>query len=526
MARHVGYDVCSEKLPSIFPVLIAPMTAFDQLTAHARQTALLANTLSVIEWDERTKLPKKGGEYRAEQAAFLAGVIHQRSTSSQVGEWLEAAEEEAAGDDPASDRAVVVRELRRAFDRKTKLPQDLVEAITRAASLGQQVWAEARRDNDYPRFAPQLAELIKLKREEAEAVGYQESPYDALLDDYEPHESTGRVAKVLSDLRDQLVPLVEQIVGSGRKAPVHVLKRDFPVAQQEQFGIVAAKAIGFDFDAGRLDVTDHPFCSTSGPFDVRLTTRYDAQFFGSGFYSILHEAGHGLYEQGLPCESFGLPTGEAISLGIHESQSRWWENLIGRSRAFWEHMYADAQEAFPAALADVPLDEFHFAVNESRPSLIRVEADEATYNLHILIRFELEQAIIAGDLGVDDLPAAWNERYEQYLGITPPDDKDGVMQDVHWSAGLFGYFPTYALGNLYASQFYEACQRDLGDLDQLMRQGQFAPILEWLQQNIHNHGQRYRAAELVEKVTGQPLSSAPLMRHLNGKFGALYGPTT
>jgi carboxypeptidase Taq len=493
------------------------MTAYEQLVEHTRQTALLVNTLSVIEWDERTKLPKKGGDYRAEQSAFLAGLIHRRNTAPEVGDWLAAAEEAAT-----DDQMVVLRELRRTYDRKTKLPQKLVEAITRAASLGQQVWAEARRDNDFERFAPRLAELIKLKREEAAAVGTGDCAYDALLDDYEPHETTERVASVLADLRDQLVPLVAQITESRRCAPVEILSRDYPVAAQEEFGKVAARAIGFDFDAGRLDVTDHPFCSTSGPYDVRLTTRYQANFFNSGFYSILHEAGHGLYEQGLPAQHFGLPTGEAVSLGIHESQSRWWENLVGRSHAFWEHMYPAAQQAFPQALANVKLDDFYFAVNESKPSLIRVEADEATYNLHILIRFELEQAIIEGDLDVNDLPAAWNGRYREYLGIEPPDDKDGVMQDVHWSAGLFGYFPTYALGNLYASQFFEACQRDLGNLDELMRRGEFLPILQWLQTNIHAHGQRYRAAELVQKVTGQPLSSAPLLRHLKAKFGALY----
>ncbi len=499
------------------------MNAYDELLKHTRKTALLSNVLNVIEWDERTKLPKKGGAYRAEQAAFMAGLVHQRNTSPQFGEWLSAAESELPNDDPTADAVVVLRQLRRQYDRKTKLPQDLVEAITRASSIGQQVWAEARRDNDFARFAPQLATMIRLKREEATAVGYIDSPYDALLDDYEPYETTKNVAAVLADLRDHLVPLVAEIGASDRRAPVEILHGQFDVAKQEEFGKLAARSIGFDFDAGRLDVTDHPFCSTSGPFDVRLTTRYQADFFNSGFYSILHEAGHGLYEQGLPAEHFGLPTGEATSLGIHESQSRWWENLIGRSHAFWERLYPAAQVAFGPTLTRVSLDDFYFAVNESKPSLIRVEADEATYNLHILIRFELEQAIIAGDLEVADLPAAWNARYQEYLGISPPDDKDGVMQDVHWSAGLFGYFPTYALGNLYASQFFEACARDLGDLDELMRRGEFMPILDWLQKNIHAHGQRYRAAELVERVTGKPLSSAPLMRHLRAKFGALYG---
>jgi carboxypeptidase Taq len=294
------------------------------------------------------------------------------------------------------------------------------------------------------------------------------------------------------------------------------------VAQQEIFGTQAAEKIGFDFQRGRLDITHHPFCGGAGPNDIRMTTRYDEHFFNGGFFGILHEAGHGLYEQGLDVEQYGLPAGEAISLGIHESQSRLWENLIGRSRAFWEYFFPLAQKAYPTALSDVSCDEFHFAVNHSEPSFIRVEADEATYNLHILIRFELEQALIADDLKVADLPGAWNEKYTKYLGITPPDAALGVLQDIHWSAGLIGYFATYSLGNLYGSQFFEQADADLGGIDRLSAQGDFAPLLGWLRKNIHSVGQRYSAAELVQHVTGKTLTHAPLMRHLRKKYGELY----
>jgi carboxypeptidase Taq len=302
-----------------------------------------------------------------------------------------------------------------------------------------------------------------------------------------------------------------------------MLARRYPRDAQEAFGKMAAAAIGFDFQRGRLDVTHHPFCSGMGPHDCRITTRYDEQFFSSAFFGILHEAGHGIYDQGLRPDQFGLPPGTYLSLGIHESQSRMWENLVGRSRAFWRHFFPQLVAAFPAALQGIQPDEWFWAINHVQPSLIRVEADEATYNLHIIIRFELEQALLTGDLPVGDLPAAWREKYRQYLGIEPPTDADGCLQDIHWSAALIGYFPTYSLGNLYASQFYEQADRDLGGIDEQLARGEFAPLKEWLQRNIHQRGQCYSAAELVELVTGQPLSHAPLMRHLRGKLGPLYG---
>jgi carboxypeptidase Taq len=385
------------------------------------------------------------------------------------------------------------------------------------------MWQEARQKDDFALFRPLLEKMIHLKQQQADALGFEETRYDALLDDYEQGELTANVASVLKRLREQLVPLVAEIAASKRHPDTAILERQFPTRDQEAFGREAATEIGFDFARGRLDVTAHPFCSTMGPHDARLTTRYDEQFFNTGFFGILHEAGHGLYEQGLRPEQFGLPAGEAISLGIHESQSRMWENLVGRSRAFWQHFYPKAQMNFPSALGDVDLKRFYFAVNEVKPSLIRVEADEATYNLHILVRFELEQSLINDELSVADLPEAWSAKYREALGVVSPTDADGVLQDIHWSAGLIGYFATYSLGNLYASQFFEAAAKDLGDLDAMFARGEFAPLLDWLREKIHSQGQRYTAAELIERVTGRPLEHAPLMRHLRSKFGELYG---
>lgn len=496
---------------------------YEQLCQHARETALLAATESALEWDERTMLPPAAAEYRTEQLTLLAGMVHRRGTDPQYGDWLAELADSPLASDPHSPSGANIRWLKREYDKQVKLPQSLVEELTRTASLGQHAWEKARADDDFRGFAPLLAKMFELKRAEAAAVGFPETAYDALLDDYEPEELTSNVTRVLADLRDALVPLVADIADSGRQPDLSILKRHYPSAAQESLARRAAEAIGFDFRRGRLDVTSHPFCTGLGPHDCRITTRYDEHFFPSAFFSVLHEAGHGIYDQGLPEAWYGLPPGEAVSLGIHESQSRLWENMVGRSRAFWQYFLPAAVEAFPQGLAGASLDEFHFAINDVRPSLIRVEADEATYNLHILVRFELEQALLAEELRVDDLPQAWNDRYEQYLGIRPQSDADGVLQDIHWSAGLVGYFPTYSLGNLYAAQFFEQAENELGPLDEQFARGEFTPLREWLAAHIHRHGQCHTPAELVQNSTGKPLSHGPLIAQLRRKLAPLYG---
>ena len=501
------------------------MTAIDktfrQLTDHLRETTLLHSIESLLGWDERTMLPAAGGDYRAEQMTLLAGLLHKRRTEPQLGEWLNTLVE--AKLDPHSDNGATVRELKRQYDRRVKLPQTLVEELARTSVLGQQAWVTARADDDFASFKPLLEKTFKLKREQAQAVGYPEAMYDALLDDYEPGAIASQVSKVLSGLREQLVPLVAAIGASKRRPSDKILHGRFPVAAQEAFAKDVAARLGFDFKRGRLDVTAHPFCSSIGPHDCRITTRYDERHFPGAFFGVLHEAGHGIYDQGLRPELYGLPPGEAVSLGIHESQSRLWENLVGRSRSFWNYFYEPARKQFPEALGNISPDDFYAAINDVRPSLIRVEADEATYNLHILVRFELEQALVNDELKCADLPGAWKEKYQHYLGIAPPDDRQGVLQDIHWSAGLIGYFPTYSLGNLYASQFFQQANTDLGGLDRQFAAGNFQPLLNWLREKIHRVGQCYTADELVKRVTGQPLSHAPLMQHLRGKFGPLFG---
>ncbi len=496
-------------------------STFVKLAEHNRETAILNSVEALLGWDERTMLPAAGGDFRADQIALLAGMVHKRRTDPRQGQWLDTLV--AAKLDPHSDKGATVRELKRQYDRRVKLPQKLVEELARTSILGQQAWELARKNDDFAALKPLLEKTFRLKREAAEAIGYAESPYDALLDDYEPGALSSRVTKVLGALREQLVPLVAEIRASGRSPKVEILKRRYPVDAQEHFAKQVAERLGFDFNRGRLDVTAHPFCSSHGPNDCRITTRYDERFFPSALFGVLHEAGHGIYDQGLRPDWYGLPPGEAVSLGIHESQSRLWENFVARSRPFWQHFYPAAQAAFPEALAGVALDDFYWAINDVRPSLIRVEADEATYNLHILVRFELEQALVNDELKVADLPAAWNEKYKHYLDITPPNDSEGVLQDIHWSHGLVGYFPTYSLGNLYAAQFFAQADRDLGGLHQQFAAGQFEPLKNWLREKIHHAGQCYTSDELVERVTEKPLSHQALMAHLRGKFAPLYG---
>lgn len=496
--------------------------AYQSLLTELREIALLGSINSVLGWDERTQLPPKGTEHRANQSSLLARMVHEGFTSPRIDELLHQVESSPLASDPQSDAAVNVRETRRSYDRARKLPSSLVEEMTRVAVLAQQVWGEAKQKSDYAMFEPWLVRTLDLKRQEARCVGYTADMYDALLDEFEPGETAANLRKIFEQLRTALVILIGKIVDSGRKAPLEILERDYPPEAQQKLARAAAEAVGFDFQAGRLDVSLHPFCTGLGPGDTRMTTRYDPRYFGDAFFGVLHETGHGLYDQGLPAEHYGTPLADAISLGIHESQSRMWENLVGRGRPFWRYFLPMLRQTFPQQLRDVTDDQWYFAINDIRPSLIRTEADEATYNLHVLLRFEIEQALLNDELKPADLPEAWNQKMRRYLGVVPPDDARGCLQDIHWSGGAIGYFPTYTLGNLYAAQFFEQATRDIPGLDDAFARGDFAGLLAWLRENIHRHGKRYRAAELVQRVTGQELSSEPLMRHLKRK-AELYG---
>ncbi len=495
-------------------------TPYDSFIRQVREVYNARSIVSLLEWDQETYMPRRGAAHRADQVALIAGLAHQKLTSEAFAESLARLEREGVGDDPV--RLTNLREMRREFDRAVKIPTALVQEIARASALAKEAWVRARQESRFADFAPHLEKLLDLKREVARHIGWQTEPYDALMDEFEPGAQAAAIQNLFDRLRAELVPLVAAIVQAPRQPDLSVLERFCPRDAQAEFNRRVAAALGFDFEAGRLDVSAHPFCTSTCPLDVRITTRYDEKYLPQSLFGVMHETGHALYEQGLDVTHAGTPAGSPVSLGIHESQSRLWENLVGRSRPFWEHFFPALQEQFPS-LADVSLDDWYFAINNVRPSLIRVEADEVTYGLHIMLRFDLERQMVAGRLAVRDVPEAWNEAMRSLLGIVPPDDARGCLQDIHWSMGIFGYFPTYALGNLYAAQFFEAARAALPDLDGQIRRGEFQPLRQWLQERIHRLGMRYRAHELVRVVTDRELSHEPFLRHLRGKFGALYG---
>jgi len=491
--------------------------AYAELVRRSREVSLIQSCSAVLGWDQQTYMPRAGAALRGDQLALLAGWAHQKATDPVLGELLAAVEGSAS--DPDSIEAANVRELRHAFDRSVKIPARLVEELARITTLAQDAWQQARAKNHFATFRPLLERVLALKREEAAAVGYVDHPYDALLDEYEPGATTAGIRVLFSGLEKELVPLI-RAEAEKKKPRTDILHRDFPIDRQKWFAESAAAAIELDFQSGRIDTTAHTFCSAFGPGDCRLTTRYNPKFFNEAFFGVLHEAGHGMYEQGLLPEHHGTPAGTYCSLGIHESQSRFWENQIGRSKPFWDHFFPRLKQAFPGALDEARTEDFLSAINAVEPSFIRVEADEATYNLHILLRFELELALLSGDLAVADLPGAWNEKFEKLFGLVPKTDSEGCLQDIHWSFGGFGYFPTYTLGNLYAAQFGEALKRDYGESEiaRSVRVGDFRPVLGWLRDRVHRHGRRYRAERLCERATGAALSPEPFLRYLKEKL--------
>jgi carboxypeptidase Taq len=501
-----------------------PRDAYRELQRLSRERAILESCASLLNWDEQTGMPPRGADLRAEQHGLIAGLAHERATQPRIGEWLAILEESELVADPLSVESVNAREWRRKYNRATRLPQNLVAEIASTTSHAQQHWTVARRERDFSRFRGWLERILMLKRNEAQCLAQSgQTPYDALLEDYEPGASESLLRPLFAEVRSKLQPLIQRWVGAGRQPDPSILQRTFPVDRQRHLGQAVAAAIGFDFLAGRLDSSAHPFCSGFGPGDCRITTRYAENDFSESFFGILHEVGHALYEQGLDPTHFGTPMGEAVSLGIHESQSRFWENLIGRSLAFWKFWYPTTRGLFHEALGDVTLDAFHAAIHAVEPSLIRTQADEATYNLHIVIRFELELELLANHLPVDELPDAWNAKYQEMLGIKPANDAEGCLQDIHWAAGLFGYFPTYTLGNLYAAQFFQAAERELGSLDPAISAGDFTPIRNWLRERIHLQGSRYRPEELVARVTGATASADAFVEDLTRRFDPVFG---
>ncbi len=497
------------------------MNAYESLQERSREIAGYNSIASLLSWDQETYMPSKAGAYRAEQLGQLAGLAHRLGTADEIGGWLASCEEHlppCVDEEETAMRAANVREWRRDYDRATKLPARLVEDLARTTSLAREVWAEARRESNFTAFAPWLEKILGQVREQAESWGYTTCAYDALLEGYEPGVRAAELTPVFADLQKQLTPLLPQLQKITEAADPAKLEGDYPESWQRRLNRQVAEAMGFDFEAGRIDTTVHPFCTEMGPKDCRLTTRYNEKDFTSSLSGTMHEAGHGLYTQGLDAAYFGTPMGTYVSLGIHESQSRLWENQVGRSREFWRHWYPVVTKQFPG-LARLPLDEFWLLINRVKPSHIRVDADEATYNLHIILRFEIEQKLIAGELAVADLPAAWNARFEELFQIPVPDDRRGCLQDVHWSMGSIGYFPTYTLGTLNAAQLFAAARKQAPGLDADLKEAFYGRLLTWLREKIHRHGRRYSPSELIEQATGEPLRATYFVDYLKAKYG-------
>ncbi len=504
---------------------------YAELCLILKQSATLNSIGALLSWDQETYMPHAAGAHRADQSAMVSAMVHERSTSPRVGELIAACESDKSlmADSGVSAN---IREIRRDFDRATKLPTDLVSELARVGSLAQDAWKNARAASDFAGFVPMLSQMIELTRRKAQCyasgVGASNGKpagelYDYLLDEFEPGITGARVEAIFTPLRSRLAGLIGEIAGSSYKPDRTLLEIVVPAGNQETFARRVLSAMKFDMDAGRLDTTAHPFCTGMAPGDTRLTFRYAKEGFLEPLYGVMHEAGHGLYEQGLPkAEQFGTPLGEAISLGFHESQSRMWENFVGRSPQFWRWAVGPAREVLGPIIGEFTADDLYRAANVVNPSFIRVEADEATYNLHVMLRFQMERAIFSGTLAVKDIPGAWNEQFEQLLGLKVPDDRRGCLQDVHWSFGLFGYFPTYTLGNLYAAQLWETINKQIPTLGDQMSRGEFGEVKAWLNTNIHAHGRRYRSDELCQKLTGSPLSADPLLRHLEGRLRPIY----
>lgn len=499
-------------------------TNYDALKARLADISNLHQTGSLLHWDQQTYMPPGAVESRGEQMATLSRLTHEMFTSPQTAKLLRlAVKEDIVRANPDSDEAAIVRVTLRDYKRERKVPAEFVAEVERARAQAQQAWVAARKASNFKLFEPWLVKMVDIARRHADYLGYKEHPYDALLDEYEPGMKSSHVRAIFSDLREQLVPLARAISARADAVSDAPVRARFPQQQQIEFAAKIIKQLGYDLQRGRMDLAAHPFCASASSHDVRITTRVNENHLNMTLFSAMHEAGHAMYEQGINPAFAHTALERGASLGMHESQSRMWENLVGRSYEFWEFMYPQLQTTFPAQLKPVSLDDFHRAINKVSPSFIRVEADEVTYNLHIMVRFELEMELLEGKLAVADLPAAWNARYQEYLGITPPNDAVGVLQDTHWAIGLIGYFPTYSLGNLASVQLMEKAEQDTPHLREGFANGDFAPLLNWLRENVHVYGRKYTPDELIKRATGRKLSAKPYVKYLQRKYKKIYG---
>ncbi|WP_455388362.1 carboxypeptidase M32 [Petrachloros mirabilis] len=505
------------------------LKTLEPLTTRLREIQRINSAASVLSWDQETYMPAGGGAARAEQIATLQGIAHQKlvspDTEQLLGGWLDLATGlplEQDGELWDESSRALLREVWRDYSRAKKLPSDFVMTLSRECSLAQQVWAEAKEGHSFTSFLPNLRTVLSLKQQEADYLGYQESPYNALLDVYEPGSTVAALRPLFSQIKARLVPLLRNIQNSRVHIDDGFLFHAYDQARQVEFGRLVLIAMGYDFERGRMDLSAHPFTTSFHPTDVRVTTRVHEYDLPSCLFSCIHEGGHGLYDQGLDPQHYGTPLGESVSLGIHESQSRMWENCVGRSRAFWRFFYPILQATFHHQLRGVDLEQFYAVINRVKPSLIRVEADELTYNLHIMLRFEIEQDLIEGKTKPDELPDLWNQKMNDYLGIVPSHDGEGVLQDVHWSMGAFGYFPTYTLGNLYSIQFYDQARLEIPNLEDEIAAGQLMVLRRWLGQKIHRWGRMFTPDHLAQRVTGISLTPEPFLHYAERKYGELY----
>ncbi len=489
---------------------------YQDLTQKA---ADLNNAAAVLGWDQETYMPPKGFAFRGRQLATLATEAHRIVTGEPYGNILQ----ELSGKGDMTDvQAQNVRLSLEDFEKGKRLPASFVDEVTQASSSCLNAWMNARQQNDYRIYAPELDKMIGLKRQQTQLYGYEEHPYDALMDDYEKGATVAKLDGVFDKVKVEL-PQLLQAISAAPQVEDSFFNQHFPKEIQWQFSLEVLTEIGYDFSAGRQDYAAHPFTTSFAPTDVRVTTRVDEQDLASMLWSSIHEGGHALYEQGLPDTQYGMPLGAAASLGIHESQSRLWENCVGRGRPFWKNFYPMLRDRFSNQLGKISIEDFYKGMNKVQPSLIRTEADELTYHFHVMIRYEIEKAVIEGSVQTADLPALWKEQYARYLGITPPDDLTGILQDVHWSHGSFGYFPTYSLGSFYAAQLFEEAQKQVPALLTAIEGGKFSDLLHWLRTNVHYHGRRYTSEELCNRITGRGLDFDAFMNYAKQKYGGIYG---
>jgi carboxypeptidase Taq len=485
------------------------------------EVADLVGAQAVLSWDQQTYMPAGGSESRGEQLSTLARITHDKFISPRIGELLDGLGRTASLQDPNSDDARLIKVTSREYAKQTKISSEWVAEYAQATALAQDAWVAARTESNFAKFQPHLEKVVDLKRKYAEFFAPYDHVYDPLLDDYEPGLKTKEVKDIFLRLREEQVKLIKMISQKPQVDDSFIMK-DYSESKQWDFGVDVITRFGYDWQNGRQDKAAHPFTTTFGYGDIRITTRFLSNNGVSSLFSSMHEAGHGMYEQGISEKLRRSVLFTGASMAIHESQSRMFENLVGRSLEFWTFFYPRYQALMSEHLADVPLEKFYKGINKVEPSLIRVEADEATYNLHIMLRLELEIALIEGKLAVKDLPDAWNTKMKDYLGITPPNDAKGVLQDIHWSSGYIGYFPTYALGNLVSAQLWEKILEDIPALPSNIRSGDFSELLAWLREKVHQHGAKYDPQEMVKKITGSNISPEPYLRYLKKKYTDIY----